>query len=61
MYVDGQATKTAPQGWTIWRTPTRWQAIRDDEKMWGPMRRSDAEAVADAEAAHKRDTTDDTR
>lgn len=47
MYVDSQATKRAPVGWTIWRTPTQWQAMQGDLR-WGPMRENPEHAIDDA-------------
>lgn len=49
MYVDAGATEQAPRGFTIWRTPTKWQAMADDESAWGPMRRQADQAIVDAE------------
>lgn len=53
MYVDPDATKRAPKGWTVWRTAIKWQAQRDDATpesagAWTPMYRDPEQAIRHA-------------
>lgn len=53
MILDPKATSRSPDGWEVWTTGKRWQAIRkdataDDRFAWGPMRDDPDRAVQDA-------------